>query len=283
VASALSPETHKTLLSVPAAITRPSGEEVFTKRITDKGRVIHLVGMRNGGKVTHLWHYMKPLDAKAGHRYSGEAHPLARAKSFRQDGPSAAEHTALTDNHQKHREIALKVLAEAGLTPAAVRTVLAHEEGKGVRSTVIQAIQKRVSPEMARYVAAWWGLLSREKAVTVFHPDESGEDFLHVITSRVPADEMGDLLKQAGVPSFSVERAPSGSRVYVFNPQNKLADPIRRVAEATHASHSAHQGFGYRLGASQGADADARAQYRGVISDYESTVGARPQTNGPGD
>ncbi len=177
-------------------------------------------------------------------------------------------------NHQKRRQIALSILREAGLTPATVKAVLAHEGPGRVRASVLQIIKHHADPAVSKFVAAWYGLLSGERNLTVFHPGE-GEDYLHVITSPLPAEHVSTYLGRSGVPSYSVEPRAAGSRAYVFNPQGKL--DLESVAGGLNASNSRIRGSGQRLGSGANADASsARAAYRTVIGDFERTAGTTP-------
>lgn len=207
---------------------------------------------------------------------------LARKTAFRTDSPSAALATSYSVNNDKRREIAQQILKEAGLAPAAVRTALLHEQGKGVKSTVLTAIQKRIDPGLAKYVASWFGMLSREKALTVFHPHESGQDRLHVLQSSLPVEQMGEYMNSAGVPKFLLEEAHPGSRAYVYSPGGQLDAHVQRVVGGSNARHSQFSGTGFRLGSGEGSDADARSNYRKEISSFESDgAGPAPDSTGP--
>jgi len=187
--------------------------------------------------------------------------------------------------HDKRIEVARRVLSEAGLNPSIVRAAIAHD-AKSSRPSAVQIIQKSASPEHTRYAAAWYGLLSGEKNLAVFHPDDNGEDFLHVISSPHPVDYIADRLRKSGVPRFvSESKGGGGSRFYIYNPLGKL--DVSAVADMIpDASHSTIRGSGYRLGASASSSANAsgkpakpteaaaRANYRTVISDFERAAGA---------
>lgn len=194
---------------------------------------------------------------------------LARKTPHRIDSPAAALHNSYTVNAQKRREIAEQIIKEAGLHPAAVRTVLAHEQGKGVRSTVLTAIQRRMDPGLAKYVAAWFGLLSREKALTVFTPHDAGHDRLHILASKLPVDEMGSYLGQAGIPKYSVEENGNGSRAFVFSPNGEYDPHVARVSGGLDASLTTYPGTGFKLGSDSGSDANSRAKFRDAITDFE--------------
>lgn len=182
-----------------------------------------------------------------------------------------------TTQHQKRIEIARRILAEAGIKPAAVRAVIAN----GDRAGVLQLLQGNVHPALARYLAAWFGLLTGEQAMTVFHPAKNGEDFLHVVSTAYPPDKLAAYLKSAGAPQFSVESTPAGSRAFLYNPLGKY-DIESTLKGLPDASHSRIVGFGSRIGGGTGSGSDARAAYRTVIRDFESSASpaaeARPAT-----
>jgi hypothetical protein len=239
------PVPREHLRGLLAAMPNGKEREELTKYVGHKGWYV------TGGKGKK--------DAKLARPQPVSSEPSARAD--------------MGDERQgKRRKIAMQILTEAGLTPAAVRNVLAHSGDKGVRAAVLQLIRKHVHPARTRYAAAWYGLLSGEKRLTVFHPHPNGEDFLHVITSPVASDTMANYLRGSGHAVFSIEDRPGGgSRAFIFNPLGKLN--LDTVSEGLRASHSKLPGYGYRIGSGEGADADARAAYRSVIRDYESAAG----------
>lgn len=166
-------------------------------------------------------------------------------------------------------DLARQIFKEAGLSPASVRQVYTNEGAKGIRSSLVSIISKRVHPARTRYAAAWYGLLSGEPKLTVFHPHDKGEDTLHIITSPVPNDVMSGYLQRSGLKSYSTEDTPgSGSRAYIYTPAG--SELPAGLPEGLHASHTALRGFGYKLGSGSGSDADARANYRDTIRQYEA-------------
>lgn len=240
----------------------------------------------NFGPHAHLPAAQRPYAEQKANVLPEKLHPkkLARRTAFRQDSPTAAHQTSFTTNSEQRKKIALQILKEAGLSPSAVRTVLAHEPGKGVRSTVLTAIQKRMDPEMSKYIASWFGLLSREKALTVFHPHASGPDRLHILATHLAPDQLGEYLGGSGIPKYLVEENAGGSRAYVFSPGGSLDRHVARVVGGTNASHSQFSGTGFRLGSGEGSDADARADYRKTIARFESAASGTSnpaQSTGP--
>jgi hypothetical protein len=197
-------------------------------------------------------------------------------------GAGGATRAAQTDNHAARASVVKRLLAEAGISPATVRSVLAHTDERGVRPGVSAFIGAALDPSLARYVAAWMGLLAGEKRITVFHPDDNGEDTMHVIDSPMPSAHVGDYLRRSGVPSFTLEQRAAGTRVYVVNPLDLIDVPS--AARGISGSHSTLRGTAVRLGAGQGSDADARATFRTVIRDAEARTGlaSRPDAGGTG-
>ena len=218
--------------------------------------------------------------ARPGVNQRQNKYKFARKQAYRQDSPGAALATSYSANAQKRREIAEKIIKEAGLEPAAVRTVLTHEQGRGVRSGVLTAIQQRLDPKLATYVASWFGLLAREKRLLVFTPHDAGHDRLHIIASTLPVDEMGKYLTQAGIPKFSLEEHGSGTRAFIFSPQGSLDPNVSRVSGGTDARLTTYSGTGLKLGSRSGSDADARAKFRDAISKFEASS-APEQSTGP--
>lgn len=212
---------------------------------------------------------MKQTSAKSG---TGRG-PVKLARD-RAPGVGAGIRDTLSANNEARTDIANTILREAGLSPALVRAAL-HHNGKSTAAAVVQVIRRRVDPARIRYAAAWYGLLSNSPAVVVFHPVDSGEDTLHVISSPHPSDHVGAYLRAAGVPKFTTEDVGTGSRAYVFDAGSQLR--LENAARGLDASHSKLAGTGVRIGNRPGAgpdgraDANARATYRDAIADYENS------------
>lgn len=200
-------------------------------------------------------------------------------KLERTEGPAAALGGSMSKNADSKRQMAESILNEAGLTPSAVRTVLAHETGKGTRSSVVATILDKIDPSLSKYVAAWLGMLSQEHALTVFHSDPTGRDRLHVIHSSLPVNVIQEKLKAGGVPNFSVEEHPGGTRAYIYSHRGSLDLHIQRALGGTGATAAIFSGSGYKLGTDSGSSADSRAKYRHAIEEYESSA---PANTDPG-
>ncbi len=187
-------------------------------------------------------------------------------------GVAAGIRDQQSGNHAARAMVARQILQEAGLSPALVRAAL-HHDGKAAHAALVQVISKKVDPARIKYAAAWYGLLSNSPAVTVFHPADSGEDTLHVISSPHSSDHVGAYLRRAGVPKFTTESHGAGTRAYVYDAGSQMR--LENLAGGLDASHSKLPGVGYRIGNSPGAgpdgraDANARATYRTAITDYE--------------
>lgn len=190
-------------------------------------------------------------------------------KLARLDSPSSALAASMTDNADKRREVAENVLREAGISPAAVRTVLTHERGRGSRASVIAAITDNIDPGLSKYLASWMGLLAQEHALTVFHADDGGRDKLHVIHSSMPVDQLGDKLRDGGIPTFSLEEQPQGSRAYIYSHRGSLDMHIQRALGGTGARAAVFTGSGFKLGSDSGPSSDSRAKFRHAIEAYE--------------
>lgn len=188
---------------------------------------------------------------------------LARVTPEQRSGLGNAVRTLGTDNHEERARIAKQVMQEAGLR-AAVRAAIAVD-GPDTRPAHVIAVHGATSPEHVAYAAAWYGLLSGERALRVFHPGE-GEDILHVMDAPVPADHAVQYMQRAGIPSFAVERRGSGSRVYAQHNED-----LSHLAKGLNARHSTLRGTVARLGAGQSTGPDAGADSR---SDFRSTIRA---------
>lgn len=164
-----------------------------------------------------------------------------------------------TNTHQTRLAIARHVLQEAGITPAQVQAVLTHDGRPGVAALV----GAPVSPSLARYAAAWMGMLTGQKAMTVFHPG-AGEDTLHIIDSPHGQEHVGEYLRRAGVQQFSLQSRGQGTRAFVVAPMD-LGD-VQNAARGLQGTSQAVQGTAVRLGGD-------RAAYRQVIDDAEKEAG----------
>lgn len=189
-------------------------------------------------------------------------------KLARINGPSSAVAQGGSTNHETRLGVARAVLKEAGL-PALVRAVMTRDSNQGVRAAV-SAVLKDANPKLARYAAAWMGLLTGERKMTVFHPGD-GQDILHVIDSPHPPEHVGDYLSKAGVPQFSMEKAGRGTRAYVVSPMDLI--DVKTAANGLGGSHQSLRGTAHRLGSSEDSDASARAAFRQVIDDTQREAG----------
>lgn len=192
------------------------------------------------------------------------------ANEFKQVGAGSAVRAAGTDNHAKRVQLATRVLAEAGLSPASARAVLALSDERGIRPAVVAVVARDVSPGLARFAAAWMGLLTGERKITVFHPGD-GEDTMHVIDSPHDSGHVGEYLRRAGVPTFTMESRGRGTRVYVVAAMDLL--DVQTAARGLGGTHSAVRGTAVRLGGGTNDAAESRAAFRQVIDDAEKEAG----------
>lgn len=210
------------------------------------------------------------------HLTRGGDHKPTRIKLARmpatQMGLGGATRQVNSASQHSRVDLAKRILAEAGMTPARVRAVLAHT-GKETTPAVAATVLKSVNPQHARYAAAWLGLTTGLKRVTVFIPGEGG-DQLSVITSPHSAEHVSAYLRAAGIGDFSTESRGAGTRAFVVNPS---AD-MNTVSRGLDASHTAVPGRADRIGPreSPGAGngpAESRAAFRDAISRAERTAG----------
>ena len=199
----------------------------------------------------------------------GKRTKLARNEN-KQIGTGSATRMVDSDNHRKRVALAQQVLAEAGLTPSTVKAVLSHSDARGVRPAVSAFLGGSPDPRIVRFAAAWMGLLTGERKVTTFHPGE-GEDYLHVIDSPHESGHVGDYLRRAGVPSFTLESRGAGTRVYVVAPMDLL--DVKTAANGLGGTHAAIRGTATRLGGGSDSQAESRAAFRQVIDDAQREAG----------
>lgn len=197
---------------------------------------------------------------------------LARVTPEQRRGLGNAVGTLNTDNHAGREDIAKQVMREAGLR-ASVRPAIAAT-GADTRPAHVIAVHGATSPEHVAYAAAWYGLLSGERGLRVFHPGD-GNDTLHVIEAPIPADHAVSYMQKAGIPSFSVERQGNGSRIFAQHNGD-----LSHLARGLNARHTTIAGSVSRLGSgeSTGAGADAGSAAR---ADYRSTIRAAEASTGP--
>ena len=193
------------------------------------------------------------------------AQKLARAEHA-QPGAGAAIAAADSTNHEARLAVARHVLAEAGLKPAVVRAALAHSPEQGVRPSVAAIVLNAANSVLARYAAAWMGLLTGERRMTVFHPGE-GEDVLHMIDSPYPPAHVGEYLGKSGAPRFTMEQRGKGTRVYVVSPMDLI--DVETAARGLGGAHQKAQGTAFRLGSGSQENAESRSAFRQVIEDAE--------------
>lgn len=199
-------------------------------------------------------------------RRAWDAGRLRATHLERVPGLGAATRAQQTDTHSTRLSVVRQILGEAGIQRSVVRSVLAHTDQRGVRPGVSVAIGEPVSKPLARYLGAWLGLMTGERKMTVFHPGE-GEDTLHVIDSPHDTTHVSSYLKSAGVPSFSVEKNGTGTRVFIVDPMDLL--DVQHAAGGLQATKQAQvAGTAVRLGAND-SDSAARSNYRQVIQDAE--------------
>ncbi len=221
------------------------------------------VGTHAEHNKTQAIHEAPLLDYVSRHG-NPEKHARNEMQSVGAGGANRQLHSA---NHDARVELAKTILTEAGITGARVRAVLSQTGKQGIRPAV-SAILSSSHPAVAKYAAAYIGLLTGQPRVTVFHPGD-GEDVLHVIDSPHPSDHVGEYLSRAGVPAFSMESRGSGTRAFVVNPMNLI--DVQTAARGLQGTVRSVPGTAIRLGA--GSAKDARAAYRTVIADAEREAG----------
>lgn len=175
-------------------------------------------------------------------------------------------------NHDTRVRLAKQVLAEAGLK-ANARAVLSGSSA-GVTPAVAAVVDPSAHPAVTKYAAAWLGMLTGQRRVTVFHPGE-GNDILHVIDTPFPHSHVAEYMRRAGLPGYTLEPQGSGTRAFVLAPLGE--DQAGQLASGLRGTHAAIQGTATRLGASQ-SDSDARTNYRQVMDEAEKAAGGGGQT-----
>lgn len=198
-----------------------------------------------------------------------EAHPKIKLARVNTSGLASAIGAVGSDSHKKRIDMARQVLREAGVTPAQVKAVLVHDASQS--KPAVFAAGHVANDDHARYAAAWMGLVTGAKRMTVFHPGD-GPDILHVLHSPLPVKQVSEYLTRSGVNGFSTDAQGSGTRVYVSDPDDRV--DLQSIARGINARYSRLQGRADRIGGSTGSsasagsgsgDPDARAAFRTVI------------------
>lgn len=208
-----------------------------------------------------LWH---PVPLKKAVKET--AHQLARVNT---SGLANAIGAVGSDSHKKRVDMARQILSEAGVTPAQVKAVLVHDASQS--RPAVFAAGHVANDDHARYAAAWIGLVTGAKRMTVFHPGD-GPDVLHVLHSSLPVKQVSEYLTRAGVGGFSTDSQGTGTRVYVSDPDDRV--DLQSIARGINARYSQLKGRADRIGGGAGSsastgsgsgDPDARAAFRTVI------------------
>lgn len=199
---------------------------------------------------------------------------LARVTPQTQQAAGGAVRQSMSGSHDQRLSLAKQIMHEAGLAPATVRPAVAFS-GKASRPSQVVAVKNSTSPQHAAYAAAWLGMLTGEPAMSVFHPEPGGKDYLHILDTPHPVDRVTNYLSKAGVPSFTAESRGPGTRVYMTG-----EDPWQ-LARGLDAKHSRIAGTHVRIGGSDTA-ADPRAAsreaYRNHIRSVEAQASAGQDT-----
>jgi len=189
-----------------------------------------------------------------------------------QNAPAAVQGQD-TQNMRALLKASARLLSQAGI-PGRPLPVVNHSDETGFRPDVLLHVDEAVHPRVLDYVAAWHGLIHGAPSVVAFNSHSAGRDRLHVIETDQPSRTVGDALRGAGVPKFSVH----GGRAYVFDRGG--AYDLTQVARSLNArSYHALAGSGRVIGAGQGADAaSGRATYRAHIDRAEADAAGPPRT-----
>ena len=206
-----------------------------------------------------------------------EEHAPQRFARTRFNSQASGVSAQLSDNHAARVSVAKRILREAGLR-ASVRSVLAHTDERGVRPGVAAVLHHDAPDDLVHYATAWLGMMTSEPRMTVFRPGE-GDDTLHMITTRRSAQDVGDYLRRAGIPRFSLDTSHGGTRAFIVNPGDVLDIPS--AARGLGGEHQEIRGRATRFGTAGDDDSDARARYRHVIRHAERAAGVSAGPESP--
>lgn len=251
--------------TVPTTSNLPARSNIYGhgRRLT-YGTILHGIALHQLIDQLPEPHRTEWRDYAWAHNMPDQRQPEKLARNeMKVVGAGDANRQIGSANHNTRLALVKTILAEAGLTKARVQAVFSHEGATGARPAVAATLAQ-ADPRVARFAAAWIGLLTGQKNTTVFHPGE-GEDMLHLIDSPHPPEHVGEYLRRAGVPTFSLEKRAGGTRAYVVNPMDLI--DVQTAARGLQGTTQSIPGTAIRLGA--GSQKDARAAYRTVIEDAE--------------
>lgn len=146
-----------------------------------------------------------------------------------------------------------------------------------------------VDPDLARYLAAWSGLLGGRTSVMVFHPHPQGEDSFHSVT--IPVTDMQKVraaFDQKGIRHRTIIPGAKNTHVMVYDPRRMMRNNLAQIAEDFdgHVLESTGRAeFIGRPANRPGTDpaADAREHYRRIVADFEERRGVPNQAGGSPD
>jgi hypothetical protein len=173
----------------------------------------------------------------------------------------------------RFRRLAGAILSRVGAPGGEVLDAVGDWDD-GAENSLLVVLPAGSDPVTLRYAAGWFGLLARQKAVLVFHPDPSGPDaaLRLVLPGAPPAPgSLRRLLSQHGVRDRTLVSGGAGAQVVVFDPQRRLAPVLHLLAWHLGGRLEVTPGHGALLGAPT--RERAGREFLALIRSYESLPG----------
>jgi uncharacterized protein (TIGR02996 family) len=142
----------------------------------------------------------------------------------------------------------------------------------GAEPSLVHSVDEPLDEPAADYAAAWFGLMSNQKAVLRFTEHPEGPDSLyqfHLPTASL--DEARNTLTQYGIPYRTLVPGKARTTVLVYDQGRQLRDHVSTLSGDLGAEIRESTGRGKFLGdgSDQPTRTAARAAYRRVIDSYE--------------
>lgn len=177
-------------------------------------------------------------------------------------------------NHKAAKDLSQQLFQAAGLQADSHSAI--GDWSDGAEDSFLHVIKNSPSPDAARYVAAWQGLMSNQKAVLHFTGDDQGKDSVYQIFLPLDsANEVRKVLSREGIQYRTIVPRNGGHVVVVFDEGGALRENVENLGNKFNASVREARGAGEFIGGAT--RTAARAEYRRIIRDFESKRTGTPQ------
>lgn len=201
--------------------------------------------------------------------HGNSAHPLKLALLPGAQSLAAAL-AAQRSKNQQAKIKALKDLLQHAEEPGSVHATIHHAPETGFVPAATISLQGDGNPVIARYLAAWSGLLQQHPRIVSFHPHPEGADALHTIHVGPGAlPTVADSLMALGVNRFLL--GSQSAHVYDKGFNKDLGPLVKNLG----GSLSSIRGVGQEVGAN-GPD-DHRKAIRAIESKFVGNRGSGGQ------